>query len=120
MKGILLTMSLFSFLFGCNASSEAPEPHIAALMWVETADPEQDARQAIESNDLRLLGLAIRSISIPGIDQADNEKYQQACGVRLIEGVSDVVRGDEHLRLMQKARRYALEYNTLIKSECKL
>jgi hypothetical protein len=38
--------------------------------------------------------------------------------VQLIEGVSDVVRSDEHLRLMQKARSYALKYNAIIKTHC--
>ena len=118
MKGILLIMSLLTFLFGCNASSEAPDPAIEKLKWLETADPQQDAKQAIEAGDLRLLGLATRNISIPGIDQADHDKYQQACGVKLMDGISDVVRSDAHLGLMQKARRYALEYNSLIKTKC--
>jgi len=119
MKGILLGMSLLSFLFGCNSSSETPDPSIKKLQWLETADPEQDAKKAIEANDLRLLGLATRNISIPGIDQADNDKYQQACGVILMDGISDVVRSDEQLRLMQKARSYALEYNRIIITKCK-
>jgi hypothetical protein len=45
-------------------------------------------------------------------------KYEEQCGVQLIEGVSDVVRSDEHLRLMQKARSYALQYNAIIKVHC--
>ncbi len=39
--------------------------------------------------------------------------------MQLIEGISDVVRSDEHLRLMQKARSYALKYNAIIKTYCK-
>ncbi|MFT7218285.1 MAG: hypothetical protein ACI8R8_003384, partial [Paraglaciecola sp.] len=30
------------------------------------------------------------------------------------------VRSDEHLRLMQKARSYALKYNAIIKTQCKI
>ena len=119
MKGILLAMSLLSFLPGCNASSETPDPSIEKLMWLETADARQDANKAIEAGDLHLLGLATRNINIPGVNQADNDKYEQACGVQLIDGVTDVVRSDEHLRLMQKARSYALEYNNIIKTKCK-
>ena len=55
---------------------------------------------------------------IPGIEQQDTLKYEEACGVQLIEGISDVVRSDEHLRLMQKARSYALKYNAIIKTHC--
>ena len=55
---------------------------------------------------------------IPGIDAEDVLKYEQACGVQLIEGFSDVVRSDEHLRLMQRARSYASKYNEIVKSRC--
>ena len=119
MKRILLAMSLLSFLFGCSASSETPDPSTEKLKWLETADAQQDAKKAIEAGDFHLLGLAARNINIPGIDQADNDKYEKACGVKLIDGVSDVVRSDEHLRLIQKARSYALEYNNVIKTKCK-
>ena len=103
----------------CATSSDPVDPYVLKLQWLDAADPQADANQAIKQNDLRLLGLATRSVNIPGVKGEDTLKYQEQCGVQLIEGVSDVVRSDEHLRLMQKARSYALQYNAVIKLHCK-
>lgn len=111
---ILLCM----LLGACASASNQIDPYEQKLQWLDSADPQADANQAIKQNDLRLLGLAIRSVNIPGVKKEDMLKYEEACGVQLIEGVSDVVRSDEHLRLMQKARSYALQYNAIIKTRC--
>ena len=111
--------AFLSLQASCATSSGPVDPYVLKLQWLDAADPQADANQAIKQNDLRLLGLATRSVNIPGIDQEDTLKYQEQCGVQLIEGISDVVRSDEHLRLMQKARSYALQYNAIIKLHCK-
>jgi len=102
----------------CATSSNTIDPYVQKLQWLDAADPQADANQAVKQNDLRLLGLATRSVNIPGIEAEDTLKYEEQCGVQLIEGISDVVRSDEHLRLMQKARSYALQYNAIIKIHC--
>jgi len=109
---------LCSLLVGCAGSSGSIDPYVQKLQWLDAADPQADAIQAVKQNDLRLLGLANRSVTIPGVNQQDMLKYEESCGVQLIEGISDVVRSDEHLRLMQKARSYALKYNAIIKIHC--
>jgi hypothetical protein len=115
----LLTIAALSgLLTGCAGSAEPIDPYVQKLQWLDAADPQADANQAVKQNDMRLLGLATRSVSIPGIQKTDLLKYEEACGVQLIEGISDVVRSDEHLRLMQKARSYALKYNAIIKIHC--
>ena len=104
---------------GCSTSSKALDPLVQKLQWLDAADPQNDAQQAIKKGDLRLLGLATRTVNIPGITKVESYKYEKVCGVQLIDGISDVVRSDEHLRLMQKARSYALKYNAIIKTKCK-
>lgn len=106
-------------LMAC-AGSPPIDPYVQKLQWLDAADPQADANQAVKQNDLRLLGLATRSVNIPGVDPDEQLKYEEVCGVQLIEGISDVVRSDEHLRLMQKARSYALKYNAIIKTHCKI
>ncbi|MDH3634494.1 MAG: hypothetical protein OES20_07285 [Gammaproteobacteria bacterium] len=115
----VLLAALLSLQASCATSSDPVDPYELKLQWLDAADPQADANQAIKQNDLRLLGLATRSVNIPGIKEEDTLKYQEQCGVQLIEGISDVVRSDEHLRLMQKARSYALQYNAIIKLHCK-
>ena len=111
---------LLALQSGCASTAEPIDPYVQQLQWLDSADPQADANQAVKQNDLRLLGLATRSVNIPGIEKKDLLKYEEVCGVQLIEGISDVVRSDEHLRLMQKARSYALKYNAIIKIHCKI
>ncbi len=106
-------------LTACATASDPIDPYVQKLQWLDAADPQADANQAVKQNDLRLLGLATRAVNIPSIKKEDLLKYEERCGVQLIEGISDVVRSDEHLRLMQKARSYALQYNAIIKTHCK-
>ncbi len=105
-------------LASCATSSGTIDPYVQKLQWLNAADPQADANQAVKTKDFRLLGLATRSVNIPGISKDESLKYEESCGVQLIEGISDVVRSDEHLRLMQKARSYALKYNAIIKMHC--
>ena len=109
---------LASLLGACASTSKPIDPYVQKLQWLDAADPQADANEAIRQKDFRLLGLATRSVSLPGIKMEDSLRYEEACGVQLIEGISDVVRSDEHLRLMQKARSYALKYNAIIKIHC--
>ncbi len=118
MKNPLLICILLGLLIGCAGSGNEIDPYVQKLQWLDAADPQADAEQAIRQGDLRLLGMATRAVNIPGIDQAQTLEYEEACGVQLIEGISDVVRSDEHLRLMQNARSYALKYNAVIKLHC--
>ena len=79
---------------GCASTAEPIDPYVQQLQWLDAADPQADANQAVKQNDLRLLGLATRSVNIPGIEKKDLLKYEEVCGVQLIEGISDVVRKD--------------------------
>ena len=105
-------------IVGCVGQSGNIDPNVQKLLWLDAADPQTDAQQALKKGDFRLLGLATRSVNIPGVENEDVMQYELKCGVHLIDGISDVVRSDEHLRLMQKARSYALQYNAIIKTRC--
>jgi hypothetical protein len=120
MKSSLIVAALVLAMTGCATDSKALDPNAQKLQWLDAADPQADAQQAIKTGDLRLLGMATRSVSIPGVETDQILKYETKCGVQLIDGISDVIRSDEHLRLMQKARSYALRYNAIIKTKCKV
>lgn len=119
MKYFLLTTTLFLLMGACSTNNKPLDPYVQKLQWLDAADPQTDAQQAIKKGDLRLLGLATRVVNIPGVKKEESYKFEEKCGVQLIDGISDVVRSDEHLRLMQKARSYALKYNAIIKTKCK-
>ena len=118
MKHFVVIIFLALVIAGCASGSGNVDPYVQQLQWLDAADPQKDAQQALKKGDFRLLGLATRSVNIPGVTKEETLKYEMKCGVQLIEGISDVVRSDEHLRLMQKARSYALKYNAIIKTRC--
>ncbi len=119
MKYPILMSLICASLIACASAERPLDPYAQKLLWLNSADPQIDAARAIAQNDLRLLGLATRAVVLPGVDGDNSYRYEQACGVRLIDGISDVVRSDEHLRLMQRAHGYALQYNAIIKTHCK-
>ncbi|MFT5811635.1 MAG: hypothetical protein ACI9KM_002406, partial [Rubritalea sp.] len=104
MKSSLIIALLVFAMTACATDSKALDPNTQKLQWLDAADSQADAQQAIKTGDLRLLGMATRSVSIPGVETDQILRYETKCGVQLIDGISDVVRSDEHLRLMQKAR----------------
>jgi hypothetical protein len=89
-------------LAGCASSSGPIDPYVQKLQWLDAADPQADAQQAVKKQDYRLLGIAGRTVNIPGISKEESLDYDS----------------NEHLRLMQKARSYALKYNAIIKTHC--
>jgi hypothetical protein len=54
-------------LAGCASSSGPIDPYVQKLQWLDAADPQADAQQAIKKQDYRLLGIAGRTVNIPGI-----------------------------------------------------
>ena len=118
MNQFSLIIIIALIIAGCAGQSGDIDPYSQKLLWLDAANPQTDAQQALKKGDFRLLGLATRSVNIPGVENKNSLKYELKCGVHLIDGISDVVRSDEHLRLMQKARSYALQYNAIIKTRC--
>ncbi len=58
------------------------------------------------------------SVMVPSGEEPDIRGcLKQADKVKLIRGTSDVIYGDEHMALIQRATRYAARYNALIARE---
>ncbi|RYG93927.1 MAG: hypothetical protein EON58_17345 [Alphaproteobacteria bacterium] len=71
-------------------------------------------RKAIKKHNLRFLGVAGYSVSIPGVpDEYDNPLVKKR-GVHVIAGTSDYRQSDEHDRLQSVAADYAERYNRLL------
>jgi hypothetical protein len=119
MKNILLTMTMLAGLSACAIDSIAMSEYEKKLQWVKQADAELDAKAALAKGDFRLLAMAQRGMFIPGVDQDLTAQYELKCGIRLVDGYTDAVRGEEHLRLLKMAHTYALHYNEIIKTSCK-
>jgi hypothetical protein len=118
MKNLLTLIAMVAVMTGCATDTSTLTKSEQKLQWIKDANPQLDAKKAIEAGDLRLMGLVQRSIFIPGVALDKINHYQQKCGVNLIDGVSDTVLNNNHLKLMNMARQYALQYNSIIKTRC--
>jgi len=117
MKKLITLLSMVTLMTACATDSALGEQE-RKLQWLKDADPQRDARQALQNGDLRMMGLPQRAIIIPGVPVEKMRQYELKCGVKLINGVSDMVRSQQHLQLMKQAHQYALQYNALIKPHC--
>lgn len=88
---------------------------ISGLQWLDSADPEADAKLALSNNKKVLYSMGGRGANPPGVAAGNNVT---ACTIEVISGASDMVYGDIHLNYLQKARRYAQIYNRVILKSC--
>ena len=45
-------------------------------------------------------------------------KAKSICGIRYLEGSTDTVYGETHLKLIQRAAEYAAAYNKIVIEQC--
>lgn len=126
MKPILPMLLIALGLNGCqemepiDLTSLSPQEReaVTSLSWIQQADAEKDAKQAIERGDKRLLAMATRSPNMPGVPAESESKIKAVCGIRYLQGSTDTVFGETHLKLLQAAQAYAAEYNRLMLDAC--
>jgi len=80
---------------------------------------EVDAQNALNANDYRLLQMPGRGSVLPGIDTEERALAAELCGVKIEEGISDVVRSDDELDKIKLLTQYAAEYNLQVYPKCK-
>ncbi len=126
MKPIIFLLFIAYLLSACqemegiDMSQLSPEEKkaVESLLWVKDADPNKRAAQALEKGDKRLMAMASRSTSIPGIQPELLSKAKSICGIRYLEGSTDTVFGETHLLLIQRAAEYAATYNKIVVQQC--
>jgi hypothetical protein len=110
-------LTAFCVLSGLvSYAADTGSEEVKKLQWVKNADPISDAKKAIKNRNFALLGIAGYTWSIPGVDERKKLEYRDTYGLRILEGTSDVVFGDEHARLIDLAAEYAKKYNLYILS----
>jgi hypothetical protein len=84
----------------------------ATLATLNLANPIKDLDANLKRNDRRFIGVASYACDAPGVVGSDEPLTRSATyGLRCLEGTGDIIESDEHMRLIQKARDYALAYN---------
>jgi len=57
MKHFIVIIFLALVIAGCASGSGNVDPYVQQLQWLDAADPQKDAQQALKKGDFRLLGL---------------------------------------------------------------
>lgn len=98
--------------------SDEEKKAVLSLSWLKDADPRKSAAEALEKGDKRLIAMASRATVLPGIENELLSKAKRICGIRYLEGSTDTVFGETHLKLIQRASDYAAAYNTIVIRHC--
>jgi hypothetical protein len=93
-------------------TSYNPEKRYSSLLWVEQANPVNDAVQALKQNDTELWAYSTRmGPKVPGVDADALPAVLQKHPLKLAPAMGDVVYSNHHLKLRLKFVKYAQRYN---------
>jgi hypothetical protein len=93
-------------------TSYNPEERYSSLLWVEQANPVNDAVQALKQNDTELWAYSTRiGPKVPGVDADALPAVLQKHTLKLAPAMGDVVYSNDHLELRLKFVKYAQRYN---------
>lgn len=139
MKTSIAVLSLSSILTltGCAANETATPPSgdntphpagdhshsdaafIAKLAELKDKNPVTDAQASIAGGERYFLCNIGRSRTVPGLDEATYQQASQNCETRCLDGVTDAVLGDNHLRYLQTAVTYSTSWNKVMINVCR-
>ena len=111
---LFLLLLFYSGVYSFAIAGEASPDPVKQLKWLESANPENDAKKAIEEKDFRLRATYGYVLEIPGVDSKDWIEYEKTYGVNPIEGTSDSLINNEHICLSKLVHEYATKYNKFI------
>ena len=136
----LISVSLL--LQACNAGPETPRPiahtpqttsspkpmnpNISAkdsqyanlLQGLSQRNPELEAQQAMSRGDRSIMGYYAgrAGLKLPGF--TPEQQAVQRCTLKTLEGLGDVIYGDNHLQYRVAMRKFAKRYNIAMKPAC--
>lgn len=83
------------------------------LLWIEKANAQVDALKAFNEGNYKYMAITGYAYVVPGLEGTDQLRALRE-GFTYIEGTSDAICTERHMRLNQIALEYAAEYNKLI------
>lgn len=91
---------------------------IARLAALNAKNPVTDAQSSIAAGERYFLCNIGRSRTVPGLDAETYAQARQNCETRCLDGVTDAVLGDNHLRYLQAATVYSASWNKVMINVC--
>ena len=80
--------------------------------------PEEDLERNLSQGNRQFMSVCGYACECPGVSK-DDYGYVQQYGSQIIKGTSDVVEGNEHLKLIGIASSYAEQYNIALLKKLK-
>ncbi|PIE01932.1 MAG: hypothetical protein CSA79_00260 [Thiothrix nivea] len=99
-------------------SNHTDEAFIGRLAKLQSKNPVTDAQNRIAAGERYFLCHIGRSRTVPGLDAATYQRASKNCQTRCLEGVTDAVLGDHHLRYLQAAVAYSASWNKVMINVC--
>ncbi len=90
---------------------------VAKLRWVETANAETDARDALTSagsGKVEIIGFSGRGKSFPGLSKDEYAEIEGLVSYSLAKGTGDTIYGPTQKALRMELREYVSSYNKII------
>lgn len=139
---IISIASISILLQACNAGPDTPRPIAHTPQTVGSAqkpalstssrdgeyanlleglaqrNPETEAQQTIARGEPSLLGYYAgrAGLKLPGLTQ--QQQANQRCPLKTLDGLGDVIHGENHLKYRVALRRFAKRYNIAMKPAC--
>lgn len=90
------------------------------MEWVDYADPIADANLALEKNDVHLLAVSNKGLSLPGVDLSQHslDSLQKACSVKLVATGGDAIYSKSQLDKRKSIVSYVKTYNQTVLAAC--
>jgi outer membrane lipoprotein LolB len=111
---VILMLLIASVAVAGSGEAKAKTSNLAilttTLSLLDLAHPEQDMANHVAHGDYRFIGMNGYSCTAPGIRGTPSEIIDKY-GIWCLEGTSDMIEGEEHMKLIKKAKSYAERYN---------
>ena len=139
---IMTLVSASLLLQACNAGPETPRPiahtpqassspkpmnnsftardsqYVSLLQELSQRNPQQEAQQALTrgENSLMAYYAGRAGLNIPGLSA--EQQAAQRCPLKTLDGLGDVIYGENHLKYRVALRKFAMQYNMAMKPAC--
>jgi len=118
-NNIFIASALFSCLCSWNGQADNLPPDqspiavlTATLAMMNLSNPIADLEANAAKGDRRFIGINGYACHAPGVGEKDDQFVTSSSyGIRCLEGTGDVIEGNKHKRLIDKAIEYARIYN---------
>ena len=116
---ILVCIVVFAGITYCvdhAGDGEATGALSAVLATLNEADPAQDVSVQVREGDMRFVGLMGVGPYFPGLSADRMPNQLDPTSYRILDGTTDALESRHHARLIERAKRYAMRFNSELQS----